>query len=176
LKTILTPSRAADHAPWGGLGIWRTHPSGWLQTTLRGVFRRGDNRDPVRIDMKHILLVDDDIAGCEATTEILVELEWAVEIVNDGGTALERLRQSVPDAVLVGLNIPDMVGGAFVVACHQEPCCRDVPVVVMAVTPRAAVDAIRLGARGCIKKPVDMGSVVAALQPLLHDTPVEHRN
>src|SRR2546430_2317690 len=61
------------------------------------------------------------------------------------------------DTVLVGLNIPDMADGAFVAACHQEAQCSGVPVVVMAVTPRAAVDAIRMGARGCIRKPVDMG-------------------
>ena len=123
--------------------------------------------------MKHILLVDDDAVSCAAATAILQDLECAVETVTDGGTALKRLRQSIPDAVLVGLNIPDMAGGAFVEACHQAPRCSGVPVVVMAVTPRAAVDAIRMGARGCIKKPVDMGSVVAALQPLLHDKPVE---
>ena len=127
--------------------------------------------------MKRILLVDDDAASCEAATNILLELECAVETVTDGGTALERLRRAVPDAVLVGLNIPDMAGGAFVAACHQEPQCSGVPVVVMAVTPRAAVDAIRMGARGCIRKPVDMGGVVAALQPLLQDRhPVEDRN
>jgi len=126
--------------------------------------------------MKRILLVDDAVS-CEAATAILQDLECAVETVTDGGTALEHLRQSVPDAVLVGLNIPDMAGGAFVEACHQELCCRDVPVVVMAVTPRAAVDAIRMGARGCIRKPVDMGGVVAALQPLLQDHhAAENRN
>ena len=37
----------------------------------------------------------------------------------------------------------------------------------MAVTPRAAVNAIRMGARGCIRKPVDAGGVMAALQPFL---------
>jgi|SRR5579859_4640433 len=119
--------------------------------------------------MKHILLVDDDAANCAAASALLQDLECAVETVTDGGAALERLRQAVPDAVLVGLNIPDMAGGAFVEACHLEPYCRDVSVVVMAVTPRAAVDAIRMGARGCIRKPIDMGGVVAALQPLLHD-------
>ena len=39
-----------------------------------------------------------------------------------------------------GLNIPDMSGGAFVETCHHEPRCSGVPVVVMAVTPRAAVE------------------------------------
>ena len=122
--------------------------------------------------MKRILLVDDDTAGCEAATAILQDLECAVETVANGGEALKRQRRSVPDAVLVGLNIPDMAGGAFVGACHQEPRCGEVPVVVMAVTPRAAVDAIRMGARGCVKKPVDIGELMATLQPLLHDQPL----
>jgi CheY-like chemotaxis protein len=117
--------------------------------------------------MTRILVVDDDVASCEAATAILHELGCAVETMADGDTALDRLRHVVPDALLVGLNIPEMVGGAFVQACHQDPRCSDVPVVVMAVTPRAAVDAIRVGARGCIRKPVDTGCLVMALQPLL---------
>jgi CheY-like chemotaxis protein len=127
--------------------------------------------------MKRILLVDDDSAGSIAVTAMLETLDCVVDIAPDADSALRRLRRAVPDAVLVGLNIPDMTGGAFVEACHHEPRCSDVPVVVMAVTPRAAVDAIRLGARGCIKKPVDMGGLMAALQPLLHNQqPAAHRN
>jgi CheY-like chemotaxis protein len=117
--------------------------------------------------MTRILVVDDDVASCEAATAILHELGCAVETMADGDAALDRLRHVVPDALLVGLNIPEMAGGAFVQACHQDPRCSDVPVVVMAVTPRAAVNAIRVGARGCIRKPVDTGGLVMALQPLL---------
>ena len=128
-------------------------------------------------DMKRVLLVDDDSAGRIAITAMLETLDCVVDVAPDADSALRRLRRAVPDAVLVGLDIQDMTGGAFVEACHHEPSCSDVPVVVMAVTPRAAIDAIRLGARGCIKKPVDMGGLMAALQPLLHDRhPAEHRN
>jgi len=127
--------------------------------------------------MKRILLVDDDAASCDATTAILQDLDCVVDVATDGNTALWHLRRAVPDAVLVGLNIPDMAGSAFVEACHHEPRCSDVPVVVMAVTPRAAVHAIRMGARGCIRKPVDMGGILAALEPLLHERhSAEHRN
>jgi CheY-like chemotaxis protein len=121
--------------------------------------------------MKRILVVDDDDATYEAARVVLEALECVVERVADGGAALKCLRRVTPDAVLVSLNIPEMAESAFVRACHDDPCCSDVPVVVMAVTPRAAVDAIRLGARGCIRKPVDTGGVLAALQPLLwvHD-------
>jgi CheY-like chemotaxis protein len=116
--------------------------------------------------MKRILLVDDDAASCRAATGILRDLDWAVHAVADGDAALASLRRAVPDAVLVGVNIPEMADGSFVEACHHESQCADVPVVVMAVTPRAAIDAIRMGARGVIRKPVDIGGVIAALQPL----------
>ena len=39
-----------------------------------------------------------------------------------------------------------------------------------AVTPRAAVEAIRMGARGYIRKPVDSGGVMSALHDLLRGT------
>jgi CheY-like chemotaxis protein len=121
--------------------------------------------------MKRILLVDDDAASCEAATAVLHDLECAVETVANGGEALKCLRRTVPDAVLVSLNISEMAEGAFVEACHHQPHCSDVPVVVMAVTPRAAVDAIRMGARGCVKKPVELGGLIATLSPLLQDQP-----
>ena len=56
--------------------------------------------------MKRILVVDDDSASCRAASEILEELGCAVETMADGAKALKRLRRVVPDAVLVGLNIP----------------------------------------------------------------------
>src|SRR6266568_2914404 len=121
--------------------------------------------------MKRILVVDDDVASREATTLILQqEFECAVETAADGDAALERLRYTVPDAVLVSLSIPAMAGGAFVQTCQQDPLCSSVPIVVMAVTPRAAVEAIRMGARGCIRKPVDSGGVMSALHQQLRGT------
>ncbi|HLZ26897.1 MAG TPA: response regulator [Chloroflexota bacterium] len=116
--------------------------------------------------IKRVLVVGDNAASCQAVAVILRELGCAVETMTDPSTALDRMRHVVPDALLVDLNIPDMAGGAFVQACHQDPRCSGVPVLVMAVTPRAAVDAIRVGARGCIRKPVDTGGLMTALQPL----------
>jgi len=117
--------------------------------------------------IKRILVIDDNAASCQAAAALLRELGCAVETMADARTALDRLRHVVPDALLVDLNIPAMAGGAFVQTCHEDPRCSGVPVLVMAVTPRAAVDAIRMGARGCIRKPVDTGGLVTALQPLL---------
>jgi hypothetical protein len=37
----------------------------------------------------------------------------------------------------------------------------------MAVTPRTAIDAIREGAQGCIRKPLDTGGAVVALSTVV---------
>jgi PleD family two-component response regulator len=67
---------------------------------------RGEAADPMVSDMKRILVVDDDAASCAAATAILQELGCAVETMADGDTALERLQQVVPDALLVGSAPP----------------------------------------------------------------------
>src|SRR5947207_1529784 len=109
LMTILPANWAMDHARWGGLGTWRTHPRRWhRKLPSRVLFRRRGCRDAVNSAMKRILLVDDDVASRDATSAILRDLDCLVEIATDGNTALRRLRRAVPDAVLVGLNIPDM--------------------------------------------------------------------
>ena len=117
-----------------------THPWRWAQTTPLDVARRGGRRDdtPDMKRLKRILVVDDDAASCQAAAAMLRELGCAVETMADSSAALERLQHVVPDALLVDLNMPAMADGAFVQACHRDPCCRGVPVVVMAVTPRAA--------------------------------------
>jgi DNA-binding NarL/FixJ family response regulator len=71
------------------------------------------------------------------------------------------------DAVLVSASLPLMTASTFVDELRREERLADVPVVVMAVTPRAAIDAIRAGARGCIRKPIDVGGVVSTLSPIL---------
>jgi two-component system chemotaxis response regulator CheY len=118
--------------------------------------------------MKRILVVDDDAASCETATLILQqEFECAVETAADGAAALDSLSHTLPDAVLVSLNLPAMSGGAFMQACQQDLRCRGVPILVLGVTPLAAVDAIRLGARGFIRKPIDAGGVMGTLHHVL---------
>jgi CheY-like chemotaxis protein len=115
-----------------------------------------------------VLIVDDDARTCDAACEVLEELGCTVSGAAGARQAWRALRRARPDAALVSNSLPEMVGSSFVEEWRHDPRGADVPIVVMAATPRAAVDAIRAGARGVIKKPIDPAGVVTCLSELLH--------
>jgi CheY-like chemotaxis protein len=121
--------------------------------------------------MTHLLLIDEDHVAAEAAATVLQHFGCTVEIVTRACDALRALRRAPPDAVLVSIDVPAMADGAFVTACHQMPGCATVPIVVMGVTPRAALGAIRAGAHAFIKKPIEAGGVAAALPAILRHEP-----
>jgi CheY-like chemotaxis protein len=117
--------------------------------------------------MYRILVVDEDRISRKEAAVTLRGFDCRVRTVVEPNAALTVLRQVRFDAVLVSASLPDMTPSAFVDAVREDVCLSSMPVVVMAATPRTAVDAIRAGARGCIRKPVDVGAVASALPPLL---------
>jgi CheY-like chemotaxis protein len=119
--------------------------------------------------MLRVLVVDEDPVSRKHAAETLRCLDCTVRTVGEPSTALAAIRHVRFDAVLVSASLPHMTATAFVDALHREERLAMVPVIVTAVTPRAAIDAIRAGARGCIRKPVDVGGVVSVLPPLLKD-------
>jgi CheY-like chemotaxis protein len=112
--------------------------------------------------MPRVVVVDEDPVSRDSAAAILHGLDCDVEIETDAPSALRRTRRP-PDAYLVSGSLRSMPVSAFVHACRQSPRLANVPIVVMAVTPRGAIDAIREGAQGCIRKPLDTSGAVAAL-------------
>jgi DNA-binding NarL/FixJ family response regulator len=78
------------------------------------------------------------------------------------------LEATPPDACLVSNTLAGMPTTRFVRECRQRRDLQDMTIVVMAVTPRAAIEVIREGAQGCVRKPLDSGSAYAALDTVLH--------
>src|SRR5215207_7795060 len=105
--------------------------------------------------MKRVVVVDEDRISRQTAAAVLHDLHWQVETVADGPTALRRPHRKPPDAFLVSGSLPSMSASTFVQTCRQDPRLAHVPIVVMAVTPRASIDAIREGAQGCVRKPLD---------------------
>lgn len=117
--------------------------------------------------MFRILVVDEESASRKQAADTLRGLGCTVRTEREPSAALTAIQHVRFDAVLVSANLPQMTATAFVDAVHGENGLSDVPILVTAVTPRAAIDAIRVGARGCIRKPIDVGGVMSVLPPLL---------
>jgi two-component system NtrC family sensor kinase len=104
--------------------------------------------------MEEILIIDDSKQICAMLAEyVLPELGYASAIANTGRQGLSRLRQKLPDLILLDLQLPDISGLDLLRLIAQEG--YDVPVILMTAhgSEAIAVEAFRLGARNYLIKP-----------------------
>ena len=78
-----------------------------------------------------VLLVDDDPDTVETMREILEEEGHTVLSAKNGFEGLQVALRSVPDLVLLDLDMPVMDGRAFLAAVERAPTLCDVRIVVL---------------------------------------------
>jgi CheY-like chemotaxis protein len=112
-----------------------------------------------------ILIVDDDEDIREVLSLILRAEGHEVEEAIDGLDALARLRErGPPSLILLDMMMPRLDGEGFMKALKGDPRFSHVPVWVLSGHPAAREKALRLGAAGCLVKPVELEQVSAILQ------------
>ncbi len=113
--------------------------------------------------MKTCLIVDDSKVIRMVARKILQELEFATVEAGDGAKALERCKESMPEAVLLDWNMPVMNGIEFLIEMRKLPGGGR-PVVVFCTTEndiQHIQQAIAAGASEYIMKPFD-GEIIQA--------------
>jgi two-component system chemotaxis response regulator CheY len=122
--------------------------------------------------MATILLVDDSVVIRKMLRRVLADCKLAIDEVleaGDGAQALEKLASKPIDLVLCDVNMPVMGGLEFLENVQKHPEWVHIPVVM--VTTEGAQDsvmkAVRLGAKGYIRKPFTHDEVKQKLQELL---------
>ena len=108
--------------------------------------------------MQHILIIEDDEAIAAIERDYLEIEGYAVEIVPDGGSGLERGLEGAFDLMLPGLD-------GFAV-CRRLREALDIP-ILMVTARREDIDKIRglgLGADDYIEKPFSPGVLVARVK------------
>jgi two-component system chemotaxis response regulator CheY len=107
--------------------------------------------------MKHCLVVDDSRVVRKVARRILEELKFEISEAEDGQIALDACRLSMPDAILLDWNMPNMNGIEFLRALRQEDG-GDKPVVVFCTTESEMsfiTQAMEAGANEYVMKPFD---------------------
>ena len=115
-----------------------------------------------------ILLVEDNAADVRLTQEILRKKDPActLRVARDGEQAMHMLRRvgekysklSLPDLILLDLNLPLKDGRAVLAELKQDPELSSIPVIIL-TTSRAESDITAcygLHANSYIVKPVDL--------------------
>jgi two-component system, chemotaxis family, chemotaxis protein CheY len=114
-----------------------------------------------------VLVVDDDPVIRSTVAELLADEGYDVQQASDGAEALEMVRESPPDAIVLDLMMPVLDGWAFVHQCRALPRCGAVPIVVMSATHRlheTAEQLHALGVRAVVAKPFDVDALIAIVQ------------
>jgi two-component system chemotaxis response regulator CheY len=116
-----------------------------------------------------VLLVEDDAAIAEMYRAQLTADGFDVTIAEDGERALELVRGSLPELVLLDMELPRLDGIGVLQDLSGNPVSRDVPVVVVSNTPGATrmEEAYTLGIRAWLVKsattPTQLSGIVEVM-------------
>lgn len=114
---------------------------------------------------KKILVVDDDLDFSESLSSVLRESGYEVTSAGDGGEALRRLRsEPLPSLILLDLMMPGTNGWQFRREQLKSAELSRIPVVVLSADGDADVEAMALGAIGCLKKPFRLDALLASIE------------
>jgi CheY-like chemotaxis protein len=121
---------------------------------------------PVRVASgKRVLVADDNPAGLELVRESLKDYTSAVIEASNGREALERIRSSRPDLVLLDIQMPEMDGYQVVRAIRVDPALKDLRVVALTAFAMEGdrEKALEAGFDDYITKPVTVSKLKAQL-------------
>lgn len=114
-----------------------------------------------------ILLVEDDQLDALTFQRALrdLELNYAVVIATTGEAALQLLEShsdSLPNIILLDLNMPRMNGIEFLTRLKQHPVWRRIPVVILTTSSQEQErqQCFDLSVAGYMVKPLDYGAFV----------------
>lgn len=121
---------------------------------------------------KHILLVDDDRTVRDALNDVLVGEGYQVILSEDGQQALDIVRQTSIDLVLLDLNMPVKNGwDTFEQLTREYPI---IPIIIVTARPNQLFTALSAGVAALLEKPMDIPTLLRTMEKLLFES-VEQR-
>ena len=113
---------------------------------------------------RRILVVDDDVDACQNLRDILVDLDYEVDLAHSGEAAVRLIEERPYDVALIDLRMPGMDGIAF----YRRLRNLRPETVALLITAYASQEACReaahAGALDVLAKPVDLGQVLGLIE------------
>ena len=83
------------------------------------------------VERPYVLVVDDSLTVRKVTSRLLQKQGYDVETAKDGVEALERLRDRIPDVMLVDIEMPRMDGYELTTRVRADTRVRHVPIIMI---------------------------------------------
>lgn len=119
---------------------------------------------------RRILIVDDEPQITRVLRTSLSSQGYDIRVANDGETALEILKDWMPDLVVTDLAMPNMDGLEL---CRRLRGKSQLPIIVLSVRgeERTKVQALDAGADDYVTKPFGMNELLARVRANLRRSP-----
>jgi class 3 adenylate cyclase len=104
-----------------------------------------------------LLVVDDDAGNRDMLSRRLARLGYTVATATNGREAIDALRRSAFDLMLLDIEMPEMNGYEVLEALKADPALRPVPVLVLSASDDSdgVAHCIQMGAEDYLAKPFD---------------------
>ena len=124
-----------------------------------------ENRPPL------LLVVDDDPSVRELLTVNLEARRYAVVSASNGAAALDRLKNAIPELIILDIMMPEMDGLEFSKIVRDHQAWGGIPIIMLTAknTDRDKMICLDiLDADEYITKPFEIAHLMAAVERLLH--------
>jgi DNA-binding response OmpR family regulator len=129
--------------------------------------------------MPGILIVEDDADIAALIAHYLDKSDYPADIISDGGKALVRAREDVPDLVILDLMLPGMNGLEVCRMLRADPRTAAVPIIMLTARGEESerILGLDVGADDYVVKPFSPNELMARVRALLRRaTPVAESN
>lgn len=123
---------------------------------------------------KYVLIVDDDPDMVETVGMMLESKGYEVGKAYDGIEGEESIKTRVPDILILDVMMPRKNGYVLCAELKKKPETRDIPIILLTAVGEAVpttsyshYDGMSTEADDYIPKPVDIDSLLAAMERLL---------
>ncbi|NLT50597.1 MAG: hybrid sensor histidine kinase/response regulator [Ignavibacteria bacterium] len=122
-----------------------------------------------KIKQAEILIVDDTTVNIEFARKNLKENGFSVDFATSGEMAVERAKITLPDLILIDINMPGLDGYETSEKLRQNPKTKNIPIIFMTShLDNTDTDRfINSGAIGFIRKPLEINDMLLSISKVL---------
>jgi CheY-like chemotaxis protein len=116
---------------------------------------------------KKILVVEDDVFTIESLKTVIQELNYEVDVANNGLIAVEKISENEYNLIITDIMMPVMDGMQLL--NRMKDVCEDIPVIVLTAYDNVenTLTAYQFGVVEVLNKPFDISELILLINEIL---------